>query len=238
MVNNIRNNTISEISAKKGLNKLNEIKNSEIIKYKKCTPKQKELLNLFNDLLDVILSDKTLKSKSQKYKTLMSLKDENKNKNENGKTLMSSNNDDYSENENDKAIIIKQSNDFLDKIIDKSKSFEEPIESIKKVLFYQRLWRKELEFKIFKLKLAHLSNIIQKKFFKQIFGHTFETLANKLMNTTNKEENQIIVNNIKENKEKLYKECETSYDYLIQPSDRRTNLIDVINLLLGFHKTI
>ena len=85
-----------------------------------------------------------------------------------------------------------------------------------------------------------MSNIIQKKLFKQIFGHTFETLANKLINTTNKEENQIIVNNIKENKEKLYKECETSYgyDYVIQPSDRRTNLIDVINLLLGFHKTI
>ena len=143
MVNNIKNDTISEISAKKGLNKLNEIKNAEIIKYKKCTPKQNELLNLFNDLLDVILTDKTLKSKSQKYKTLMSLKDENKNKNENGKTLMSSNNDDYgeNENENDKAIIIKQSNGFLDKIIDKSKSFEEPIESIKKVLFYQRLWR-------------------------------------------------------------------------------------------------
>ena len=146
MVNNIRNNTISEISAKKGLNKLNEIKNAGIIKYKKRTPKQKKLLNLFNDLLDVILTDKTLKSKSQKDKTLMSLKDENKNKNENknenDKTLMSSNDDDYSENENenDKAIIIKQSNDFLDKIIDKSKSFEEPIESIKKVLFYQRLW--------------------------------------------------------------------------------------------------
>ena len=144
MVNNIRNNTISQISAKKGLNKLNEIKNAGIIKYKKRTPKQKKLLNLFNDLLDVILTDKTLKSKSQKDKTLMSLKDENKNKNENknenDKTLMSSNDDDYNENENDKAIIIKQSNDFLDKIIDKSKSFEEPIESIKKVLFYQRLW--------------------------------------------------------------------------------------------------
>ena len=41
----------------------------------------------------------------------------------------------------------------------------------------------------------------------------FETLANKLINTTNKEENQIIVNNINENKEKLYKECETSYGY-------------------------
>ena len=45
LVNNIRNNTISEISAKKGLNKLNELKNAEIIKHKKRTPKQKELLN-------------------------------------------------------------------------------------------------------------------------------------------------------------------------------------------------
>ena len=85
LVNNIRNNTISEISAKKGLNKLNEIKNAGIIKYKKRTPKQKELLNLFNDLLDTILTDKTLKSKSQKDKTLMSSEDENENENENEK---------------------------------------------------------------------------------------------------------------------------------------------------------
>ena len=50
-------------------------------------PKQKELLNLFNNLLDTILTEKTL----------MSSKDENKNKNENGnendKTWMSSNED-------------------------------------------------------------------------------------------------------------------------------------------------
>ena len=100
MVNNIRNNTISEIDAKKDLNTLNKIKNAEIIKYKKRTPGHKELLNLFNDLLDIvltdtILTDKTLKSKSQKDKTLMSWKDEkekekekekeneNENKNEN-----------------------------------------------------------------------------------------------------------------------------------------------------------
>ena len=58
LVNNIRNNTVSEISAKKGLNTLNEIKNTEIIKHKKCTPKRKELLNLFTDLLDLILIGK------------------------------------------------------------------------------------------------------------------------------------------------------------------------------------
>ena len=50
LVNNIRNNTISEIDAKKDLNKLNEIKNVEIIKYKKRTPGHKKLLNLFNKL--------------------------------------------------------------------------------------------------------------------------------------------------------------------------------------------
>ena len=89
MVNNIRNNTIGEISAEKVLNKLKKIKNVGIIKYKKRTSKQKELLNLFNNLLDVILTDETL----------MSSKDENEN--ENDKTLMSSNEDDDNENENE-----------------------------------------------------------------------------------------------------------------------------------------
>ena len=68
LVNNIRNNTISELSAKKGLNTLNEAKNAEIIRYKEGNPKQKELLNLFNDLSDTILTDKTLMSSKVKIK--------------------------------------------------------------------------------------------------------------------------------------------------------------------------
>ena len=44
MVNNIKNNTISEIDAKKSLNTLKKIKNAEI-KYKRLIPRQKELLN-------------------------------------------------------------------------------------------------------------------------------------------------------------------------------------------------
>ena len=79
MVNNIRNNTISEIDAKKDLNTLNKIKNVETIKYKKRTPGQKKLLNLFNDLLDLILTDKTLESESQEVKNekVESKKEEN-----------------------------------------------------------------------------------------------------------------------------------------------------------------
>ena len=64
---------------------------------------------------------------------------------------------------------------------------------------------KELEFKIFKIKLAHLSNEIDEKLFEQIFGHTIETLANKLINKTNKEENQTIVNNTNKKKKKFMK---------------------------------
>ena len=41
LVNNIKNNTNSEIDAKKDLNALNKIKNVEIIKYKKRTPGRK-----------------------------------------------------------------------------------------------------------------------------------------------------------------------------------------------------
>ena len=143
LVNNIRNNTISEISAKEGLNTLSEVKNTEIIKYKNCTPTQKELLNLFNDLLDTILTDKTLMSSNDNG-------NENGNENRNEKGNENGNekgNED--ENENDKTMslkeddnetmnqnnndIIKELNDSLNKIIDKSKPFEEQIKSIKKV---------------------------------------------------------------------------------------------------------
>ena len=59
MVNNIKNNTINKIDAKKDLNILNEIENAEMIRYKNCTPGHKQLLNLFDNLLYVILTDKT-----------------------------------------------------------------------------------------------------------------------------------------------------------------------------------
>ena len=196
----------------------------------------------------------------------MSSKDENENENEkeyenendNDKTLMSSNEDDDenengNENENydddermnqsEKNIRIKNINDNLDEIIDKSKSFEDQIKSIRKVenlgeyYFSNEFGDKELKFKCFKLELAHLANIIDERSFEQIFGHKFETLVNKLINTTNKEENQTIVNNINKNKEKRNEEDET-YNYVIQASDQRIDLIDAIKLILNFNETI
>ena len=51
-----------------------------------------------------------------------------------------------------------------------------------------------------------MSNDIDKKLFEQIFGHTLIKLADKLINTTSKEENQIIVKNINKNKNKIYEQ--------------------------------
>ena len=63
-----------------------------------------------------------------------------------------------------------------------------------------------------------MSNEIDKKLFEQIFGHTLIKLADKLINTTNKEENQIIVKNIEKNKNKLF-EMDEFHDWVIQPRD-------------------
>ena len=187
------------------------------------------------------------KKKETENKNKNKNKHENKNENENDKTLMSSNDeneDDETMDQNKKNIIIKGVNDILDKIIDKSKSFEDQIKSIRKVenlgeyYFRNDFGDKELKFKHFKLKLAHLANIIDEKLFEQIFGHKFETLANKLINTTNNEKNLIIVNNINKNKEKLYEEDETSYNNVIQPGKQSVDLLDAINLSLNFNKTI
>ena len=79
-----------------------------------------------------------------------------------------------------------------------------------------------------------MSNEIDKKLFEQIFGHTLIKLADKLINTTNKEENQIIVNNINKNKDKLYEQDDFN-DWVIQPNDQRINLIDAIDLILDFN---
>ena len=86
---------------------------------------------------------------------------------------------------------MKKLNDYLDEIIGKSKSFKDQIKLIRKIknlddyYYVNNFGDKEFKFKIFKLKLAHLSNDIGKNLFEQIFDYKFETIANKFINTTN-----------------------------------------------------
>ena len=101
---------------------------------------------------------------------------------------------------------IKKLNDKLDKIIDKSKSFEEQIELLEKLEDLKRYCSckdyddKELKSKYFKIKVGDILNEIDKRKFKQIFGHILTKLIDKLINTTDKEENQIIVEDINTSK--------------------------------------
>ena len=94
---------------------------------------------------------------------------------------------------------------------------------------------KELNLKIFKINFAYISNDTDEKLFEEVFGHSFVTLANKLINTTNKEENQIIVNDIEINSSILY-EKNNFKDWMIQPNALRINLIDAIKVILNFNE--
>ena len=171
---------------------------------------------------------------------------ENENEDEDDDDIMKKliHSNDYDEetmNQNKKNKIIKKWNDHLDKIIGKSKSFEDQIKSIRKIenlyddyYYLNNFGDKELKFKIFKLRLAHLSNDIDENFFEKIFGLTLIKLADKLINTRNKKENQIIVKNIKKNKNKIFEKY-YFYDWVIESSNQRINLKDAIDLILNFN---
>ena len=63
MINNIKNNTISEALVKQKLNALNEIKKTEG-KGKRLINSQKILLSLFDDLVETILNNNSNNSNS------------------------------------------------------------------------------------------------------------------------------------------------------------------------------
>ena len=52
---------------------------------------------------------------------------------------------------------------------------------------------KKLNFKIFKLKFAHISNDVDEQLFEEIFGHKYVALTDTMINTTSKEENQCLL---------------------------------------------
>ena len=129
--------------------------------------------------------------------------------------------------QNKKNKIIKEKKDLLDEVIDKSKSFEEQIKSLEKKEDLEEYWfmkdyhDKELKSEVIKIKFAQLSNIIDKKLFEPIFGHTLTNIADKLINTTNKEENQVIVKKIEKSKDNLFE---------------MDNFNDAIDLILDFNE--
>ena len=111
LINNIKNNTISEIHAKENLNALNKIKKTEI-KNKRHISNQKKLLVLFNKLLDTILTEDNNNNNS--------VSNNKNNDNDNN------DNDNECESESENDYKIKQINNYF-KMIDESKPFEDQI---------------------------------------------------------------------------------------------------------------
>ena len=81
-----------------------------------------------------------------------------------------------------------------------------------------------------------MSNEIDEKLFETIFGHTLIKLADKLISTSNKEKNQIIVNDINSNKNKLLERDELG-DWVIK-AQQRSDLKYTIDLILNFNEII
>ena len=95
---------------------------------------------------------------------------------------------------------------------------------------------KGINLRLFKLKLAHIINDVDNNLFKKIFDFTSVELADKVINVTRKEDNQMIIDHIERKRDKFFEKVYGQY--VIQPPHKRTNLLDTVKVLLDFNKTI
>ena len=65
---------------------------------------------------------------------------------------------------------------------------------------------KEINLRLFKLKFAHIFNDVDDNLFKEIFGLTSVNLADKLINTTSKEESQMLIDHIEIKRDKFFEQ--------------------------------
>ena len=84
---------------------------------------------------------------------------------------------------------------------------------------------------MFKLKLAHILNDVDDNLFEKIFGLTPVELADKLINTTSKEDNHIEIKKGKISEQEYSK-------FVIQPAYKCGDLADTVKVILDFNKTI
>ena len=96
---------------------------------------------------------------------------------------------------------------------------------------------KEMNLRLFKLKFSKIFNDVDDDLFKEIFGHTSVKLADKLINTTSKEENQMLINDIEINRDKIFEQDKFS-KFVIQPTHKRGDLLDTVKIILKFNEVL
>ena len=96
---------------------------------------------------------------------------------------------------------------------------------------------KEANLTLFNLKFAHIFNDVDDNLFKEIFGHTSVKLADKLINITSKEKNQMFINNVEINRDKIFEQGKYG-KFVIQPTHKRDDLLDTVKVVLKFNEAI
>ena len=130
MVNNIKNNTISETLTKQKLNALDEIRKVET-NNKRLINRQKIVLSLVDDLLETIFNNNNKSMNEDNNVSVNENDNDNKNDSESDSESDSDNDDDDDDHDHDEQYYkIKQINNWF-KTIDKTKSFEQQIEILK-----------------------------------------------------------------------------------------------------------
>ena len=191
---------------------------------------QKILLNLFDDLIEAVFNNNNNKIVNEDNNKIMN---EDNNDNDN----------DDNDNDDDDNITVKEINNNFRKI-NETKSFEDQIDILKKIPWLNDYWdifyyedNKEMNLRLFKLTFAHIFNDVDDDLFKEIFGHTSVKLADKLINTTSKEENQMLINDIEINRDKIFEQDKFS-KFVIQPTHKRGDLLDTVKIILKFNEVL
>ena len=72
--------------------------------------------------------------------------------------------------------------------------------------------------------------------FKEVFGYTFSTLVDKLINKIDKEENRIIIDDIENNSNKIFEQKYSQF--VIQPAHKRGDLKDAVKINLEINELL
>ena len=191
LINNIKNNIISETDVKIKIDELNKIKEVET-KGKRLIDSQQKLLSLFDDLKTIFNSNNNSNNNKSDSNNKNESKHENENKNEN----------ENKDEKDDGKYYLEQINNCFEKV-DKTKSFKDQIDVLKEMPDLDDYWyikyyedNEEINLRLFKLKLADILNDVDDNLFKETFGFTSVEFADKRINTTSKVDNQMFIDHI------------------------------------------